>query len=97
VTLERQLTSFTIKFVLVALLLALFAVAAFAGDSVMGNGTGTSQNVTEAVGQAVSQATSNMYSRCNGSVSNVNVTQSMQYNGGWYYASAQATGYCETR
>jgi len=97
VTLERQLTSFTIKFVLVAVLLALFAVAAFAGDYVMGNGTGMSQNVTEAVGKAVSQATSDMYSHCNGRITNVTVTQHVNASGGWFYADAQATGYCETR
>lgn len=96
-TLERQLTSFTIKFVFVAVLLALFAVAAFAGDYVTGNGTGMSQNVSEAVGQAVANAQAEMYSRCNGQITRVNVTTTTQVNGGWYYVDAHASGYRETR
>jgi uncharacterized protein (UPF0333 family) len=95
---EKQITSFVLKFVLGAVLVALGAIAAFASSTyVTGTGRGTSQSASEAVGQAVSQATANMYSRCNGSVSNVNVTQSVQSSGGWFYVDASASGYCETR
>jgi hypothetical protein len=100
---EKQITRFVLITTLVAVIVVFGAIAAFAGGTyVLGTGTGSSQDVGEAVATAVANATSDMYSKCNGQITGtVQVTHSVNSSGTgnmrWYYVDASANGYCEER
>ncbi len=85
---ESQIVRFNLK----SVLLASLSGAAIASTFLLAQGYGSSQRASEPISVAVSQATSNLYSQCSGSVSNVRVMQSVQSYSGWFYIDAQAKG-----